>query len=98
MTTMYATPASTSTQRPTPPAHLSRARLFGWSVAMMTTWPVATVLFCVWVTVAALSPLTLFVPVLVLLTPVVRAYANLHRRWAERMLGERIPAPYRPAP
>lgn len=98
MTTMYAAPAPAVPHRPLPPAHLSRTRLFGWSIVMMTTWPVATVLFCVWVTVAALSPLTMFLPVLVLLTPAVRAYANLHRGWAERMLGDRVPPPYRRAP
>ena len=27
---------------------------------------------------------------------VVRSYANLHRRWVERMLGDPIPPPYRP--
>jgi hypothetical protein len=95
MTTMYAPRAAVAPHRPRPPAHLSRPRLFGWSVVMMTTWPVATVLFCIWVTVAALSPLTLVVPALVLLTPGVRAYANLHRQWAEGMLGEPIPPPYR---
>lgn len=96
MTAMYATSATVGSQRPSPPAHLSRPRLFGWSIVMMTTWPVATVLFSVWVTTVALSPLTVFVAALVGLTGAVRGYANLHRRWAERMLGERIPAPYRP--
>jgi putative sensor protein len=97
MSTMYAAPPPIAPQRPAPPAHLSRTRLFGWSVVMMTTWPVATVLFCVWVTAVALSPLTVFLPVLVGLTGAVRSYAGVHRRWTERMLGDRVAAPYRPA-
>lgn len=92
MTATYAAPA---TRRPPAPASLSRTRLFGWSVVMMTTWPVATLLFCVWITTAALSPLTLALPALVALTPAVRGYANLHRRYAERLLGVPLPAPYR---
>lgn len=92
MTTTYAVP---ETRRPAAPAHLSRTRLFGWSVVMMTSWPAATVLFCVWITAVSLSPLTLALPALVALTPLVRGYANLHRRWAERLLGEPVPAPYR---
>lgn len=55
----------------------------------------AVVLFCVEVTFIPLTIVTVGVVILQLVVPTVAGFANLHRRMAEQILGEPVPAPYR---
>lgn len=74
----------------------ARWHLLGRSASVMFTSLTGAGLFSVWITVVALSPITVSAPLLLPITAMVRAYANVHRRSAGRWLGTPIPAPYRP--
>jgi hypothetical protein len=70
-------------------------RLLGRSVRVMLTSMTGVVLFCLWVTLVAVSPITLVAPLVVPVTALVRRYANAHRREATMLLGQPVAAGYR---
>jgi hypothetical protein len=79
-----------------PPRHFSlRLHLLARSVGVMFTSMVGVVLFSLWVTFVAVSPITLVAPLVLPVTALVRAYANAHRRGAARLLGRPVEAGYR---
>lgn len=80
---------------PEPRRRFLRLHLLGRSTWVMFTSLGGALLFSVWITVAAISPITIFAPLLPPTTRMVRAYANAHRRNTGRLLGAPIPAPYR---
>ncbi len=93
---------TTMTEQPPASAVLPAARhtalrlhLLGRSVVVMLTSMIGVALFSVWVTLVAVSPITLVAPLVIPATAVVRAYANRHRRAAGRLLGTAIEAGYR---
>lgn len=53
-------------------------------------------LFCVMVPAIGVVVVTVGIPLLALCLPLLRRLADVHRRWAERLLGTEIPSPYRP--
>ena len=71
-----------------------RLALLGWAFVFIFASVATIVLFCLQVTVASLLWLGLAVPVFIALTGAVRGFANWHRGWAGRVLGEPIPQPY----
>jgi signal transduction histidine kinase len=73
-------------------------RLLGWAAALAPLAMVGILLFVLQVTFTYLIVVTVGVPALILVMPWVRGYADFHRRWAGRMLGEEIPSPYRQRP
>jgi hypothetical protein len=73
-----------------------RFGLLGRAAALIFTSQIGVVLFSLWVTLVAVSPLTLLAVLVLPVTGWVRAYADANRRAAGRMLGEKIPRPYRP--
>lgn len=83
-----------------PPPRLASVRLhlLGRSVVVMLTSMAGVALFSVWVTMVAISPISIVAPLVLPVTGAVRAYANVHRRDAARLLGVPIEARYRPAP
>jgi signal transduction histidine kinase len=86
-------------ERPRSPKNIDRPRsVFGWSLAL-TLLAIVGVLLVVAVTVAAaLVPVWVGVPLTLGALARVRRYADLHRSWAGRQLGEAIPSPYLPVP
>ncbi|MBO0856244.1 MAG: sensor domain-containing protein [Nocardia sp.] len=80
---------------PAPPRTSLRLQLLRRSASMMFTSLAGAVLFSAWITVVAVSPITVGALLLLPATAVVRGYANVHRRGAGRLLGTPIPAPYR---
>jgi hypothetical protein len=78
------------------PRHYSlRLHLLGRSMVLMLTSMAGVVLFVLWVTAVAVSPITLVAPLVIPVTVMVRAYANAHRRAAGRLLGQPVEADYR---
>jgi hypothetical protein len=78
------------------PRHSSiRLHLLGRSTIVMLTSMTGVALFAVWITLVAVSPITIVAPLVLPATAAVRAYANLHRRSAARLLGRPIHAHYR---
>lgn len=75
---------------------VGRAAALRAAIAVLATWPVATMLFSVWITAVFLIPVAIFVPLVLPCTRAVRRYADVHRRWASGVLGEPIPYPHRP--
>lgn len=86
-----------ATQALLPPArHYSlRLHLLARSVGVMFTSMIGVVLFALWVTFVAVSPITVVAPVVLPITALVRAYADVHRRGAARLLGRPVPSRYR---
>jgi len=72
-----------------------RLHLFGRSVAIMLTAMLGLPLFVLWVTLVAISPISIVAPLVIPATALVRAYANAHRRAAGRLLGRPVLASYR---
>lgn len=88
---------------PAPLSVLPRARrtplrlyLLGRSFVLMVTSMAGAALFAIWVTMVAVSPITIVAPLVLPVTAAVRWYADVHRRSASRALGEVIGRPYRP--
>lgn len=81
-----------------PPARHGSVRLhlLARAAGIMLTSLTGVVLFCLWVTAVAISPLTVVAPLLIPVTALVRSYAGAHRRAAQRLLGTPIDAGYRP--
>jgi hypothetical protein len=78
------------------PRHTSlRLHLLGRSVGVMLTSMTGVALFCLWVTLVAVSPITIVAPLVLPVTAMVRGYANAHRRGATRLLGHPVEASYR---
>jgi signal transduction histidine kinase len=75
-----------------------RIRLLGWSLPLAIAAQLGIGLFCIWITSVPLIIVTVGVPLTLLVTPVIRQFANLHRTWAGNVLAEHIPPPYRPVP
>ena len=72
-----------------------RLYLFARSAVVMATALLGCGLFALWITLAAVSPLTLVAPLVLPATLLVRGYANAHRRSLARLLGCPVPVPYR---
>jgi len=84
--------------RPVPTAARStavRLHLLGRSAGLMLTAMLGVPLFVLWVTLVALSPITLVAPLVLPVTAAVRAYANAHRASAGRLLGAAVEPSYR---
>src|SRR5581483_6672065 len=73
-----------------------RLYLLGRAAVLMATSMTGVVLFCLWVTLVAVSPVTLLAPLVLPMTRLVRAYADAHRRSAGRALGRVVERPYAP--
>jgi hypothetical protein len=73
-----------------------RVHLLGRASALMFTSQVGVVLFSFWVSLVAVSPLTLLAWLVLPATGLVRAYADANRTAAGRIVGEKIASPYRP--
>jgi hypothetical protein len=72
-----------------------RLFLLGRSAIVMLTSLIGVVPFCLWVTLVAVSPITLVAPLVLPATALVRWYANIHRRGAQNLLGTRVDSFYR---
>src|SRR3954447_19823746 len=72
-----------------------KLHLAGRSVVLMLTSMTGVALFVLWVTLVAVSPISIVAPLLIPATALVRAYANAHRRNAARLLGQPVEAGYR---
>ncbi|MDT4913299.1 MAG: hypothetical protein QOC66_2427 [Pseudonocardiales bacterium] len=85
---------------PIPAPRRAPLRLFllGRSAIVMVTSMFGVVLFCLWVTLVAISPLTIVAVLVLPVTAVVRWYAELRRRGAQRLLGTPVQGSYRPPP
>lgn len=79
----------------TPLGIAGRVRLTGYAAAYVLLCGVALGLFCLQAASIPLTIVTVGVVLLQLVVPAVGAFANLHRRLAEQVLGEPVPAPYR---
>ncbi|GAB2465897.1 sensor domain-containing protein [Jatrophihabitans fulvus] len=86
-------------QVPTRPAGPLVLRLWvtARAAAFVVTSMIGVALLPLWLTLLAVSPLTLVVPLAVGATALVRAYADANRHAAGRMRGEVVSRPYRPA-
>src|SRR5262245_43684339 len=71
-------------------------RLFGWALAF-TGLAIVGALLVAWVGVAA-AVVWMGIPLHLAALAMVRRFADFHRRWAGRQLGEPIPRPYRRIP
>lgn len=60
------------------------------SLLLAITWPFGLALFILWTVVAALSLFAVITPLLIPLGTAIRGYANLHRRYASRVLGQPV--------
>jgi len=92
---------TTTTRLPADPVlpaarHYSlRLHLLARSVLMMLTSMAGVALFVLWVTLVAVSPITLLAPLVIPATALVRGYADAHRRAAGRLLGAPVEADHR---
>jgi hypothetical protein len=80
-----------------PPARSAtlRLRLLGRSVIVALTSMTGLILFVLWVTFVAVSPISVVAPLVLPVTVLVRAYANGYRRRTARLIGAPIPSGYR---
>ena len=80
-----------------PPARRTSVRLhlLARSTVLMITSMVGVVLFCVWIALVAVSPITIVAPLVLPVTAAVRGYAGFRRREAARLLGTPIETRYR---
>lgn len=97
--TTYAPPVSPSSPTSTVPPHPLTLRLWvtARAAAFTVTSMVGVALLPLWLTLVAVSPLTVVVPFALGATTLVRAYADANRGAAGRLRGEPVPRPYRPA-
>jgi hypothetical protein len=75
-----------------------RLFLLGRSAVVMVTSMFGVVLFSLWITLVAISPLTILAVLVLPATSLVRWYADLRRRGAQRLLGSPVHGSYRLAP
>ena len=73
-----------------------RLMLLGWALTLLVLAFVGLALFIFTITGFGLVLVSIGIPMLLVSLPVVRWYANFHRRWAGRMLGTQIASSYRP--
>src|SRR4051812_5685787 len=80
-----------------PPARRTSVRLhlLARSPVMSLSSMTGVALFCLWVALVAISPITIVAPLVVPVTAVVRGYAGLHRGAASRLLGAPVEPRYR---
>jgi signal transduction histidine kinase len=72
--------------------------VLGWSLALTLLATVGVLLVVAVTVAAALIPALVGVPLTLGALASIRRYADLHRSWAGRQLGEKIPSPYLPVP
>jgi hypothetical protein len=72
-----------------------RLYLLGRATLMMITSLVGVLIFSVWITVVAISPLTVFAPLVIPATALLRGYADMHRRGAQYLIGTPVRGRYR---
>jgi putative sensor protein len=72
-----------------------RLFLLGRSAVVMVTSMIGVVLFSLWITLVAISPITIFAPLVLPVTVLVRRYADAHRRDARRLAGTSVIRAYR---
>ncbi|GAA1962260.1 sensor domain-containing protein [Nocardioides panacihumi] len=77
---------------------VGRGRLTAYAGLQVLLAVPMILLFVLWVVGGVLTIVWVGLAILVALVPVTRAVANLHRRMAGRVLGQRLPDPYRPLP
>jgi signal transduction histidine kinase len=82
-------------ERPVPRLHRWLG-LVGTSAVLLLGTPVALGLLTLWGVALVLTPLGLGIPLTLLLTGIVRWFADLHRAWAGQHLPEPVERPYRP--
>src|SRR5256885_9932 len=75
-----------------------RLKLVGWAFVLAVLAYAGLAVFVLVITGTAVVLVSVGIPMLMVTFPVVRWYANFHRRWAGRMLGTPIPSSYRPRP
>lgn len=75
-----------------------RFHLLGWAFVQPLLAGLGVALWCVTATATALIPVWIGILLVLGLIVLVRGFADLHRLWAVRALGVRIPRPYRPMP
>lgn len=75
-----------------------RMELLGWSLVLLLGSVAASVLLLLWGMAVGLVPLGAGLPVALFATVLVRWFADRHRRWAGRWLGEPVARPYLPVP
>jgi signal transduction histidine kinase len=75
-----------------------RFELLGQSFVLLLASIVGLVLFCLWITGLSIVVVGVGLPSSLLLTVVVRWFAEPHRKWAADRLGGPIDRPYRPIP
>jgi signal transduction histidine kinase len=72
-----------------------RIKLVGWALLLAALSYAGLGLFCVVITGVAVVLVSAGVPLLMLCFPLVRWFADFHRRWAGALLGTPIPSSYR---
>jgi hypothetical protein len=72
-----------------------RLHLLGRSTVLMLTSMTGVALFCLWITLVAVSPITIVAVLVLPATALVRGYAAIHRRAAAGLLGTPIEPHYR---
>lgn len=73
-------------------------RVTGYAVVQVLLFPVAVALFVLTVVSSVLVIAWVGIPLLMVLLPTLRWFADLHRRMAARTLGGPVPSPYAPVP
>jgi signal transduction histidine kinase len=79
-------------------ALVPRLELLGWSLVLLLASAAAFCLLMVWTAALGLVLIGIGLPLALLSTVVVRWFADRHRVWAGRRLGEPVPRPYLPVP
>ncbi|WP_433889201.1 sensor histidine kinase [Streptomyces sp. CA-111067] len=79
-------------------ALVPRLELLGWSLVLLLASAAAFTLLMVWTAATALVLIGVGLPLALLSTVLVRWFADRHRVWAGRLLGEPIARPYLPVP
>ena len=75
-----------------------RLALLGWALTLTVLASLGLVLLIVTTTSIALVLVSVGIPLLIVCLPLVRQFANIHRRWAGKLLSTPIPSLYRTPP
>ncbi|MEU1533894.1 sensor histidine kinase [Streptomyces fagopyri] len=75
-----------------------RVGLLGWSMMLLLGMILSVGLVVLWATSLGLIALGVGIPMTLLLTVLMRWFADLHRHWATDRLGEPVARPYFPTP
>jgi signal transduction histidine kinase len=75
-----------------------RLELLGASVVLLFGAILGAILFGLWLAAVSLVLVWVGIPLVLLLTAVLRWFADLHRTWAGDRLGSPVARPYRPRP